>query len=213
MAHGGSYSNGYVQWRIFELRSGRICHGESVCDRCHRRLYWTPADACNLVVLGSCHFGNVIEYDTVTNLSWSVDVRTHAIAQMVDRVLSEPWAAANELGLEVPPSMRQDDCVVSFRVPSHKVELFSHWRGAAAGLLQVGLWKLQPMISKLLFFRDAHTRLFQKHHYVVRSETISRSRRDGMFVTDKRREGLRDVLTTLGNLSSSEPSCGLSAER
>jgi hypothetical protein len=103
-------------------------------------------------VLSSCHFGNIIEYDTVTNLSWSVDVRTHAIAQMVDKVLSEPWAAANELGLEVPPLKRQDDCVVSFRVPSHKVEFLSHWRGVAAGLLQMGLWKLQPMmISKLSF--------------------------------------------------------------
>lgn len=75
---------------------------------------------------GSCHFGNVIEYDTVTNLSWSVDVRTHAIAQVVDKVLSEPWAAANELGLEVPPLKRQDYCVVSLGVPSHNVEVFSH---------------------------------------------------------------------------------------
>jgi hypothetical protein len=103
----------------------------------------------------------------VTNLSWSVDVRTHAIAQIVDKVLSEPWAAADELGLEVPPLKRQDDCLVSFRVPSHKVEFFSHWRGAAAGLLQMGLWKLQPMISNLFF--DAHTRLL-KHHYVIRSD-------------------------------------------
>lgn len=128
-------------------------------------------------VLSSCHFGNIIEYDTVTNLSWSVDVRTHAIAQMVDKVLSEPWAAANELGLEVPPLKRQDDCVVSLRVPSHKVEFFSHWRGAAAGLLQMGLWKLQPMMISKLFFRDAHTRLFQKHHYVIRSDTINRFRK------------------------------------
>ncbi|KAI0269485.1 alpha beta-hydrolase [Russula aff. rugulosa BPL654] len=62
-----------------------------------------------------CHFGNIIEYDTVTNLSWSVDVRTHAIAQIVDKVLSEPWPAANELGLEVPPSKRQDDCVDCYK--------------------------------------------------------------------------------------------------
>jgi hypothetical protein len=159
MAHGRSYSNGYVQWRIFELRIGRICHGEPVCDRYHRRLYRTPADACIFVVLGSCHFGNIIEYDTVTNLSWSVDVRTHAIAQMVDKVLSEPWAAANELGLEVPPFKRQDDCLVSFRVPSHEVEFFSHRRGAAAGLLQMGLWKLQPMIKQPFFSRCPYTPL------------------------------------------------------
>jgi hypothetical protein len=118
-----------------------------------------PADLCTFVVMGgSCHFGNIIEYDTVTNLSWSVDVRTHAIAQRVDRILSEPWAAANELGLEVPPLKRQDDCVVSFRVPSRKVEFFSYWRGVAAGLLQMGLWKLQPMINKL-FLRCPYTPL------------------------------------------------------
>lgn len=104
----------------------------------------------------------------MTNLSWSVDVRTHAIAHMVDKVLSEPWAAANELGLEVPPLKRQDDCLVSYRVPSHKVEFFSHWRGAAAGLLQMGFWKLQPMIINF-FCRDAHTRFFQRHRYLIRS--------------------------------------------
>jgi putative lipase involved disintegration of autophagic bodies len=66
--------------------------------------------------LRSCHLGNIIEYDTVTNLSWSVDLRTHAIAQVVERILSEPWAAAEELGREVPPLKRQDDCVVRFWV-------------------------------------------------------------------------------------------------
>jgi putative lipase involved disintegration of autophagic bodies len=64
--------------------------------------------------LRSCHLGNIIEYDTVTNLSWSVDLRTHAIAQVVDKILSQPWAAAEELGREVPPIKRQDDCVVRF---------------------------------------------------------------------------------------------------
>jgi hypothetical protein len=88
----------------------------------------SAADVCIFVVLGSCHFGNIIEYDTVTNLSWKVDARTHAIAQMVDRILSEPWAAAIELGREVPPLKRQDDCVVCFRVPSHSVDVFSHGR-------------------------------------------------------------------------------------
>ena len=149
-----------------------------------------PADLCTFVVMGgSCHFGNIIEYDTVTNLSWSVDVRTHAIAQMVDRILSEPWAAANELGLEVPPLKRQDDCVVSFRVPSRKVEFFSYWRGVAAGLLQMGLWKLQPMISKR-FFRDTPSRLFQKQHYVIRSGT-SDEKDYGMYLQPSKMFSLR----------------------
>jgi len=182
MAHGRSYSNGYVQWRIFELRIGGVCYGEPVCGRYHRRLYRTLPD----VVLGSCHFGNIIEYDTVTNLSWSVDVRTHAIAQMVDKVLSEPWAAANELGLEVPPSKRQDDCLVSSRVTSHKVEFFSHRCGTAAGLLQMGLWKLQPMINNH-FFRDAHTRLRPQ---APKSITTSYGRRQYIVLERVFRDGL-----------------------
>jgi hypothetical protein len=51
----------------------------------------------------------------------------HAIAQMADRVLLEPWAALNELGHEVPPLKH-----VCFRVPSHNFE-FS-LMGAIEGL-------------------------------------------------------------------------------
>ncbi len=74
-------------------------------------------------VLDSCHLGNIIEYDTITNLSWSVDVRAHAIAKMVEKVLAQPWAAAEELGREVPVFKRQDDCVVGFIVTKHSVEI------------------------------------------------------------------------------------------
>ena len=59
-----------------------------------------------------CHLGNVIEYDTVTNLSWSVRLTNHPIITVIENILSNPWAAAEELGLEVPPIKRQDDCVV-----------------------------------------------------------------------------------------------------
>ena len=63
-----------------------------------------------------------------------------------------------------------------------------------AGLLQMGVWKLQSMISNLFFFFQLH--LFQEHHYVTRSDTINCLER--MVVTNERGEGLRDVLTTLG---------------
>ena len=56
--------------------------------------------------------GNIIEYDTVTNLSWTVDLRTHAIAQVIDKVLAHPWDAAEASGLEVPALKQQDDCTV-----------------------------------------------------------------------------------------------------
>ena len=162
------------------------------------------------IFLGSCHYGNIIEYDTVTNLSWSVDVRTHAIAQIVDKVLSEPWPAANELGLEVPPSKRQDDCVVSYGVPSRKVELFSHWYGAAAGLLQMGLRKLQLMNRQTFFSGCPYTPLPKASlpHTVGHNKLVL----ERMFVTDrqatKRNYGM--YFTTL--LPSSKPSRRLRAK-
>ncbi|ETW83412.1 hypothetical protein HETIRDRAFT_458744 [Heterobasidion irregulare TC 32-1] len=61
-----------------------------------------------------CHLGKVIEYDTVSNLSWAADVRTHAILNVIDKVLSQPWAAAEEVGREVPEPRVQDDCVECF---------------------------------------------------------------------------------------------------
>jgi lipase ATG15 len=59
-----------------------------------------------------CHLGNVIEYDTVTNLSWPVRITTHPIATVIEYILSKPWPAAEEQGLEVPTMKTQDDCLV-----------------------------------------------------------------------------------------------------
>jgi len=62
-----------------------------------------------------CHLGKTIVYDTVSNLSWSVDLRTHPIANMIEKVLADPWPPAEELGREVPEAVPQDDdCIVSF---------------------------------------------------------------------------------------------------
>lgn len=72
-----------------------------------------------------CHLGKTIVYDTVSNLSWSVDLRTHPIANMIDIVLADPWPPAEELGREVPEAVPQeDDCVVRFFF-SRKSSLFS----------------------------------------------------------------------------------------
>lgn len=59
-----------------------------------------------------CHLGKTIVYDTVSNLSWRVDLRTHPIANMIDTVLADPWPPAEELGREVPEAVTQDDCIV-----------------------------------------------------------------------------------------------------
>ncbi|KAF8843786.1 alpha/beta-hydrolase [Paxillus ammoniavirescens] len=58
-----------------------------------------------------CHLGKSIIYDTVSNLSWSVDIRTHGILTVIDNVLSQPWPASLEVGREVPLAEAQVDCV------------------------------------------------------------------------------------------------------
>ena len=61
-----------------------------------------------------CHQGKTIVYDTVSNLSWSVDLRSHPIVNMIETILADPWPPAEELGREVPEAVPQgDDCVVS----------------------------------------------------------------------------------------------------
>lgn len=38
-----------------------------------------------------CHIGESILYDTVGKKGWSVDVRTHRITEIINRVLNEDW--------------------------------------------------------------------------------------------------------------------------
>jgi hypothetical protein len=129
-------------------------------------------------LLDSCHLGNIIEYDTVTNLSWTVDVRTHAIAQVVDKVLSKPWAAAEELGREVPPLKRQDDCVVSFRDPKQKVELLADSRCcqiASNGTLEITAYDRQTFCSTCPYTglpktSLSHLRSETKKNYIYKKE-------------------------------------------
>lgn len=58
-----------------------------------------------------CHVGSVISYDTVTNLSWSVGVSSHLIVTVIDKILSQPWDAAEAVGREVPMAVAEEDCV------------------------------------------------------------------------------------------------------
>lgn len=60
-----------------------------------------------------CHLGKTIVYDTVSNLSWSVDLRTHPVSNMIETVLADPWPPAEAVGREVPEAVPQgDDCIV-----------------------------------------------------------------------------------------------------
>ena len=59
-----------------------------------------------------CHLGRSIVYDTVSNLSWSVDIRTHTIVNVIEKLLAAPWPPAVDLGREVPEAVPEEDCVV-----------------------------------------------------------------------------------------------------
>ncbi|KAF5341707.1 hypothetical protein D9611_001835 [Ephemerocybe angulata] len=58
-----------------------------------------------------CHLGRTIVYDTVTHLGWSVDVRTHGIVPVIEKILAEPWQPSVDEGREVPLPAEQVDCV------------------------------------------------------------------------------------------------------
>ncbi|KAF5326713.1 hypothetical protein D9619_004273 [Psilocybe cf. subviscida] len=58
-----------------------------------------------------CHLGKSIVYDTVSNISWSVDIRAHGIVNVIERVLSEPWQHSIDMGREVPEPTPETDCV------------------------------------------------------------------------------------------------------
>ena len=58
-----------------------------------------------------CNLGTSIVYDTVGKLRWSVDIRTHPIKEVINRILEkEIWW---EFGRQVPRARADEDCVVS----------------------------------------------------------------------------------------------------
>jgi len=62
-----------------------------------------------------CHLGQVILYDTVTERGWGVDVRTHSIRMIIEKLLNEDWElpTLDGPGREVPEPGEEKDCVVS----------------------------------------------------------------------------------------------------
>ncbi|KAF9267953.1 alpha/beta-hydrolase [Marasmius fiardii PR-910] len=58
-----------------------------------------------------CHLGKSIIYDTVSNLSWAVDIRTHTIQTVIEKVLTDPWPPSVDIGREVPEPKVEQDCV------------------------------------------------------------------------------------------------------
>ena len=78
-----------------------------------------------------CHLGNVILYDTVTRLKWSVGIGNHGIRSVID-LLSKDFDPGNEVS--VPIAKPQKDCVVSLPMRT----LFS----LAADFAFIGLFRL-----------------------------------------------------------------------
>ncbi|KAG7092690.1 hypothetical protein E1B28_009022 [Marasmius oreades] len=57
-----------------------------------------------------CHLGKSIVFDTVTKLKWAVDVRTHPIKHIINRIL-EAEDVVWEDGRDVPEAVEERDCV------------------------------------------------------------------------------------------------------
>ena len=70
-----------------------------------------------------CHLGQVIKYDTVSKLGWSVSVRSHSIDVVIKDILNKPWETTPEGAVvrDVPPAEAEVDCIV--RGPSFAIRV------------------------------------------------------------------------------------------
>ena len=69
-----------------------------------------------------------------------MDIRTHGIVNVIENLLSKPWAPSEEIGREVPEPIIEDDCVVGvllWLMCPYDVGLNAVW---ALGVFQLGLW-------------------------------------------------------------------------
>ena len=68
-----------------------------------------------LTIIFRCHLGNIIKYDTVGKMKWTIDLRTHSIRTVVEQILIADWEPPSEdsPGRQVPELGNEDDCIVS----------------------------------------------------------------------------------------------------
>lgn len=76
-----------------------------------------------------CHLGQVIRYDTVSKSKWSVDVRTHGIAVIIEKLLAEDWDEEGSSQGGVPPFYDESDCVVSSSSTIHNISVLKTLTG------------------------------------------------------------------------------------
>lgn len=86
-----------------------------------------------------CHLGKTILFDTVRILGWKVDVRTHVIKTVINKVL-EAKGVEWEENRSVPLAREEEDCLVSPSKYFKVLDLLS------LGLFQVGIWRLQSIV-------------------------------------------------------------------
>ncbi len=94
-----------------------------------------------------CHLGEVIRYDTVGELGWSVSLRTHVIEVVMHQVLELDWQNVTSAAEAVPERRKAADvegedgiCTVSFRCFFCAWTLLNHL--LPLGLFQLGVWEL-----------------------------------------------------------------------
>ncbi|KIL68456.1 hypothetical protein M378DRAFT_158256 [Amanita muscaria Koide BX008] len=56
-----------------------------------------------------CHLGRSIVFDTVGKCGWGVDIRTHPIKTVIERLLTQDWDPENNRG--VPTAQEEDNCL------------------------------------------------------------------------------------------------------
>ena len=114
-----------------------------------------------------CHLGQTRVYDTVTRYGWSVDVRTHRIGIIIDRLLAEDWDKPGEdgsPGREVPELTSDDEeCDVGtphFTPPVFSINRLPHKRPnpetyadlrtlSERRVLLLGVWQIQELLQLL----------------------------------------------------------------
>lgn len=81
-------------------------------------------------------------YDTVTELSWAVDIRTHGIVNVIENVLNKTWTPSEAQGREVPVPKVEEDCVVRIMITG-LIQDLTKW---TVGMLQLGVRQL-PLVE------------------------------------------------------------------
>lgn len=105
--------------------------------------FGSPCAQAGYALETRCHLGKSIVLDTVQKLGWKVDVRRHAIRELITNVLEAKGIEWGE-GRELPLALPEVDCVVS---PDLESTTF-HFLNYTLGVLQVGIWRLQRQICQ-----------------------------------------------------------------